>query len=168
MAQAYITDQDNNVIPVVKIGEHYWTTENLKVKTYNDGTPIETNFANTKGAYYPHHEHSLYNWFAVRTGKLAPIGCHIPCNIDFESVRHSCFPVVFHSPKYRYSPAGDFTEFCESGMFWSSDLAVLNKAWYWYVYPQTTIVPGLLKSHQEIFLPLSVRCVVDNLSIILP
>lgn len=35
-----ISDIDGNVYDVLKIADEYWTTQNLKVKTYRDGTPI--------------------------------------------------------------------------------------------------------------------------------
>ena len=35
-----LSDFEGNVYNVLEVGDQLWTTENLKVKTYRDGTPI--------------------------------------------------------------------------------------------------------------------------------
>ncbi len=95
----------------VKIGNQEWTTSNLDVSTYTDGTPIPqvTSFSSLEplktGAWCylsndtlnGHKYGKLYNWYAVmgihdessRTSpserkKLAPQGYHIPSFGEFE------------------------------------------------------------------------------------
>lgn len=91
-----ITDADGNIYKTVTIGTQTWLVENLKTTHYNDGSPIPyvpkfTDwFYLTSGAYcyylgyqsdsskYKAEYGALYNWHAVNTGKLCPIGWHIP------------------------------------------------------------------------------------------
>jgi|Laugresu1bdmlbsd_1035121.scaffolds.fasta_scaffold00254_8 uncharacterized protein (TIGR02145 family) len=82
---------------LIKIGNQKWDSDNLKVTTLNDGTPIF--FADTRSkwdslfsigepAYCFHREDPLgnygyiYNYFAIETGKLAPLGMKIPSQSD--------------------------------------------------------------------------------------
>jgi uncharacterized protein (TIGR02145 family) len=89
-----ISDQDGNIYKTIKIGTLTWMAENLRVTTYNDGTPIAEIIENDKwnssttGAYCNYNNTNnlstiatyghLYNWYAVNTGKLAPQGWHVP------------------------------------------------------------------------------------------
>jgi uncharacterized protein (TIGR02145 family) len=86
-----VIDIDLNRSQTVAIGDQIWMTENLKVTKYNDGIPIplvtekslwETlstpaycwykNDTANKSQYG-----ALYNWHAVNTNKLCPIGWHV-------------------------------------------------------------------------------------------
>lgn len=92
-----IKDADGNKYNTVKIGNQVWTVENLKTTKYNDGTPIPNVTNNNEwgglstGAYcnYDNLESNaeiygrLYNWHAVNTGKLAPVGWHVPTDNDW-------------------------------------------------------------------------------------
>lgn len=103
-----VTDRDGNVYKTVRIGNQVWMAEPLRVTHYNDGTLIPyikkgSDWAkDTSGArcYYGTNEASadkstadsakyaipygaLYNFAAVRSGKLAPIGYRIPDTNDF-------------------------------------------------------------------------------------
>ena len=92
-----VTDIDSNVYHAVTIGTQTWMVENLKEITYNDGTPIEliTNLltwsAITTAGYCWYNNNAdnkdtygaLYNGYAVNTGKLCPIGWHVPTNDEW-------------------------------------------------------------------------------------
>ncbi len=92
-----VTDVDGNIYHTITIGTQTWLVENLKTTKYNDGTSIsyvteQTAWANlTIGAYcwynndatsYKNTYGALYNWYAVNTGKLAPIGWHVPTSAE--------------------------------------------------------------------------------------
>jgi len=95
-----VTDKDGNVYHTVKIGTQVWMVENLKTTTYNDGTAIQlvTDFTawrnlSTPGycwfnniSTYKNMYGALYNWYAVGTGKLAPIGWHVPTEAEWEKL----------------------------------------------------------------------------------
>lgn len=97
IATPTVTDADGNVYHTIQIGTQLWMLENLKTTKYNDGTDIPT----VKGTYineffdllspgycdYFNNKPNknlkntfgvLYNGYAVATGKLAPIGWHVP------------------------------------------------------------------------------------------
>lgn len=90
-----VTDVDGNVYHTVQIGTQLWMAENLRTTKYNDGTPIPILvdytstptpgycwFLNDSIAYKKTYG-ALYNWYAVNTGKLAPIGWHVPTNDEW-------------------------------------------------------------------------------------
>jgi uncharacterized protein (TIGR02145 family) len=97
-----VSDLDGNKYPIVKIGEQWWMEENLKTTRYSDNTPIDypgTNNdawdANIMGAYawynndyatYGSVYGALYNWSAVTTGKLCPIGWHVPSDDEWKQL----------------------------------------------------------------------------------
>ena len=98
------------ILPKVTIGTQVWTTKNLDVATYSDGTPIPqvtdpTQWANlTTGAwcYYNNDPATgttygkLYNWYAVAgihdtdpntpNKKLAPTGWHVPSDAEWTTL----------------------------------------------------------------------------------
>ncbi len=89
-----MTDQNGNVYKTVTIGTQTWMAENLRTTKYNDGATISKVTDNNKweglsaGAYCNYNNTNsiediasygrLYNWHAINTGKLAPIGWHVP------------------------------------------------------------------------------------------
>jgi uncharacterized protein (TIGR02145 family) len=105
-----VKDIDGNVYHIVKIGNQTWMVENLKVTKYNDGTPITKIENNMKVEMYNNSDWSdvtygifcsydyttkgdsiqlfgyLYNDYAVKSGKLAPKGWHIPLTKDWEEL----------------------------------------------------------------------------------
>jgi uncharacterized protein (TIGR02145 family) len=101
-----IVDIDDNIYHPVKIGDQIWTIENLRVTKLNDSTPIRhcesqgdwygvTTIAAMAYCYYNNDSAAnaeeygvLYNWYAVRTSKLAPTGWHIPTNADWDILQN--------------------------------------------------------------------------------
>jgi len=96
-----VEDIENNVYSAVVICNQYWMAENLRTATYNDGTPIpevtdNTEWANlSTGAYCWYNNDSvitdwvygkLYNWHAVNTGILCPVGWHVPSDEEWKEL----------------------------------------------------------------------------------
>lgn len=93
-----VTDYDGNQYLIIEIGTQNWMGSNLKTIHYNDGTPIlsvlEADWYgnDSVGAYcwydndsatYSDPYGALYNWYAVETGKLCPVGWEVPDTNDF-------------------------------------------------------------------------------------
>ena len=95
-----ITDIDGNTYKTITIGTQTWMAENLKTTKYNDGTTIPniTNFNEweslSTGAYCNYRNDTtegsihgrLYNWYAVNTGKLCPVGWHVPSDAEWTTL----------------------------------------------------------------------------------
>jgi len=94
-----VNDQDGNAYKTVTIGTQTWMSENLKTNKYNDGStiPNETNdnawsalttgaectYDNVMNADTTNKYGRLYNWYAVNTGKLCPMGWHVPSDDEW-------------------------------------------------------------------------------------
>jgi uncharacterized protein (TIGR02145 family) len=94
-----VTDIEGNDYKIISIGTQVWMAENLKSTKYNDGTPIPFISDDTTGSYlitpayfwYVNNEAiyknicgAFYNWFAVSTGKLCPVGWHVPTDEEWQ------------------------------------------------------------------------------------
>ncbi len=96
-----ITDADGNVYQTVRIGKQVWMVENLRTTKYNDATPI----TETKSGWgyistdyiaeycwydndpmYKADYGALYNCNVVATGKLAPMGWHVPTYTEWSEL----------------------------------------------------------------------------------
>ncbi len=92
------TDADSNNYTTVAIGTQTWMVENLKTTRYNDGSAIPnvtditawTNSStpaycwyNNDATTYKNTYGALYNWYAVNTTKLAPIGWHVSTDAEW-------------------------------------------------------------------------------------
>ena len=98
------------IIPNVAIGTQVWTTKNLDLTTYRDGTPIPevtdtTAWARLTTGAWCYYEHTtangtiygkLYNWYAVAgihdndantpNKILAPMGWHVPTDAEWTTL----------------------------------------------------------------------------------
>ena len=99
--QRTVTDIDGNVCAAVKIGDQWWTQENLKSAHYRNGEDIpnvtddsEWNGLST-GAWcgFNNEENNsdtygyLYNWYAVNDSRnIAPLGWHVPTDDEWKEL----------------------------------------------------------------------------------
>ena len=123
--------------------------EDLKTTRYNDGTAIPnvtdyTAWGNlTTGAWvYPSFNNpnynsvygKLYNWYAVGTGKLAPIGWHVPTDAELtilttylggNNVAGGAMKatILWNSPNTGATNSSGFTAL-PAGMAYSSDMGI--------------------------------------------
>lgn len=199
-------DIDGNVLKTYRVGK-YLITENLKTEHYSDGTPIpiiedsEEWKKDTSGAmcYYDndrkHKEEcgALYNFYAVETGKLAPIGFHVPTDEGWKELEvaigmsreevektgwrgkgigdkmKEALGVVFAG--CRYPSGGGFDYLGTLAIWWSSSVSGTN-SWDRQLYTSYTSVCRDVNARSYGF---SVRCVrelseseirlLDNLTI---
>lgn len=93
-----VSDIDGNIYKTIIIGSQEWLAENLKTTKYNDGTtishkPNNDDWNNSSiGAYAWYNNDisnkdeygALYNWYAVDTEKLCPIGWRVPSHEDWQ------------------------------------------------------------------------------------
>lgn len=96
-----VVDQDGNTYTTISIGDQVWMAENLRTSSYNDGESIEkitdkeeweNNALEGVGAYSYYENSSsngnkygfLYNWHAVNSNKLCPIGWRVPTDEDWK------------------------------------------------------------------------------------
>jgi uncharacterized protein (TIGR02145 family) len=86
----------------VTIGNQVWMAENLKTIFFNDGTPIplikdDAKWESLISPGYCWYENNrkkyidtygaLYNWYTVNTGKLCPLGWHVPSEADWTRLK---------------------------------------------------------------------------------
>ena len=92
-------DLDGNYYEIVKIGNQWWMTENLRVKQFRNREPVKeitdkTGWHNLNTAAYCYYNNDsnikseyglLYNWKAVNDDRgIAPNGWHIPTDSEFQ------------------------------------------------------------------------------------
>ena len=88
---------DNINYPVVQIGSQLWMAENLRSTLFNDGMAIEnvtddfiwSGLATPAYCWYDNQISNkntygaLYNWFVVGSGKICPLGWHVPSDAEW-------------------------------------------------------------------------------------
>ncbi|MBK6963133.1 MAG: fibrobacter succinogenes major paralogous domain-containing protein [Bacteroidales bacterium] len=167
-----MSDQDGNIYKTVIIGSQTWMAENLRTTKYNEGSSIPYVSGNdkwpvlTSGAYCNTGNTlsddtiatygRLYNWYAVNTGRLAPVGWHVPSLLEWmqliDYIDETATAGVklketgsLHWSWHHYAlstnesgftalPGGSrkrsFHSVGSSGNFWSSTLYFFGVAWY--------------------------------------
>ena len=96
-----INDVDGNGYNSVTIGTQTWLTENLKTTGLNDNSKIPLvadsitwlSLTTPACCWYKNDESNnkitygaLYNWYTVNTGKLCPIGWHVPSDQEWTTL----------------------------------------------------------------------------------
>ena len=100
--KTYFTDgRDNEVYTEITIGDQVWMGENLRAVKFNDGTTIplikdDKEWQEATSPAYSFYNHKrkvsgstygvLYNWFTVNTGKLCPVGWHVPSSDEWNTL----------------------------------------------------------------------------------
>ena len=194
-----VKDIDGNIYKTVKIGSQDWMAENLKVTKFNDGTsiPFSTKvnwkeWSNPAPAYcwYDDNETAnksiygaLYNWYAVNTSKLCPIGWHVPSDDEWNTLttflggwevaggklketgsNHWKSPNASATNETGFTalPGGMrsntimYNLIGESGLWWSSTDSSANSK------VLGSSFGSVAKSNNSKFRDLSIRCLKDN------
>jgi uncharacterized protein (TIGR02145 family) len=95
-----LVDVDCNIYNMVTIGTQVWMKQNLKVTKYNNGTAIPyvtdasqwNNLITGAFCWYDNNASNkdtygaLYNWYTAGTGKLCPVGWHIPSQTEWNTL----------------------------------------------------------------------------------
>lgn len=100
-----LIDTDWNSYKVIKIGNQLWMAENLRTTRFNDGTRIPDVsdsrlwsslispgyclYNNDPGKYKVKYG-VLYNGYTISTGKLCPLGWHVPSAEEWTSLTRFC------------------------------------------------------------------------------
>jgi uncharacterized protein (TIGR02145 family) len=98
-----VKDIDGNIYKTTLIGNLWWMTENLKSTRFNDGSVIPCvkeqsiwlRLDSSAYCYYQNNESYadtlgfLYNWYAVKTGKLCPNGWRVPTDNEWKQIEGS-------------------------------------------------------------------------------
>jgi uncharacterized protein (TIGR02145 family) len=96
-----VTDLEGNNYKTIKAGTQIWMAENLKSTMLNDGTEIShiTGSAIWRDLEAPGYcwynnditnstvYGALYNGYSVNTGKLCPVGWHVPATDEWQLLR---------------------------------------------------------------------------------
>lgn len=104
VCEEIVSDIDGNTYQTVRIGNQIWTVDNLRTTKYNDGTAIpqitdSAAWVNDTSAKYCYYNNAtddytvkiygaLYNWYAIDTKKLAPVGWHIPSIVEWDTLNN--------------------------------------------------------------------------------
>jgi uncharacterized protein (TIGR02145 family) len=193
-----VADNDGNAYNTIKINKQWWMAMNLKTTRYNDNSFITgvlnvTDWLNLTTAAYLYAYGftvanfttygSLYNWYAVNTGKLCPIGWHVPSSSEWdelvtfvggESVAGGMLKqtgtTLWLSPNSNATNSFGFTAFPggylvsskgfgninQTGFFWTATQGTSTSAYYLQMEYNTA---NTYKSTMGKYGGLSVRCV---------
>lgn len=120
-----VTDIDGNEYKTIKIGDQEWMAENLRVVHYNTGNTVQDEIPlvidNTQWedfgslgvgicSYYDKEPANamqygfLYNGYAVKSGKLAPVGWHVATKADWTKLQNY---LIAHAYNYDLTNSGN-------------------------------------------------------------
>jgi uncharacterized protein (TIGR02145 family) len=193
----FVTDADGNIYPTVTIGKQVWMAENLKTMKYRDSTAIYTTTCPakwsglTRGAYCWYKNDvsfkatygALYNWDAVKTGKLCPKGWHVPTREEWAKLEYflggasaaggkmksaagwnSPNTDATNSSNFSGLPGGarrqngNYDHAGGGGHWWSSTEEPANNAWGCYLLYNTAFFTTYIYTKTN---GLSIRCIKD-------
>lgn len=191
-----LTDIEGRTYGTTNIGPQVWMTENLETTEYNDGESIflieDFSVWKTFGepGYFlfsyrdPWFDFidtvaTLYNWYSVNTGKLCPVGWHVPTDAEWLALAIYVGPDILCSNEwdnfeqsYAYSylftamntvmldtidgiKGWNFDEAELTPQWWSSTSSSNFRSWYFILNPKVM----RLEYSKKYGLP--VRCVKD-------
>ena len=195
-----VIDIDGNIYQTITLGTQIWMAENLKTIKYNDDTPISmvtdnTSWSNLTSPAYCYYDNDetmykntygvLYNWYAVNTGKLCPIGWHVPTVADWDlmieylggedvaggklkeaGLAHWADPNTGATNETGFTALpggfrnydGTFYDVGDLGYCWSATENDATSAWYSYLHYYDSSVGKTNGSKKYGF---SVRCIKD-------
>jgi uncharacterized protein (TIGR02145 family) len=191
-----LADIDGNIYDTVVIGIQVWMAENLKTTRLNDGTkiPLVTSdtawsnlrtpgycwYGNYEAFFNLNHYGALYNYYAVKSGKLCPAGWHVPDTDEWYTLitflgmdiaggkmketgtRNWLSPNTGATNESGFNalPGGfrnayykDFQRFRISGQFWHSEPADVMRV----TYSSEDVIHGSLSQNDGA----SVRCIKE-------
>lgn len=189
-----VTDIDGNVYKTVSIANQCWMKENLKTSRLNDGSSIRTGLSDTtwetttNSAYSIYNNNNiydniygkLYNFHAVKTGRLCPVGWHIPSKtewttlIDYLGGTNNAGRSMKSTNGWNPNNGDNYSGFTAlpggtrgnliysglgtQGWFWSSSIKNTDFAWFLDIYSDTWYA-GF--GNGSYIYGLSCRCVKD-------
>ena len=196
-----IADVEGNYYNIVTIGSQVWMAENLKTTKFNDGSDLPNVSDNITWdalsspafCWYDNNPANktvygaLYNWYAVETGKLCPVGWHAPTDAQLTQLAnyagggtvaggklkemgttHWISPNEGASDEYGFMalPGGDrllngvFYSIGAIGSWWSSTDTLSDYAWHRFVWNYEIRFSRITDSKTN---GCSVRCLKDNI-----
>jgi uncharacterized protein (TIGR02145 family) len=191
-----IEDVEGNIYNTISIGSQIWMAENLRTTKLNDGTLLTLaeknptwNSLNIPGYCWYNNDNkkynsdygALYNWEAVNTGKLCPVGWHVPYDTEWKklsSISNSGNKLREAGLDHWLSPnanatnetgftglpgggrnyVGMFDDITQYGYWWSSTRSSSERAKFWYLYYDES---KFTEDSLEIRSGISVRCLMD-------
>ncbi len=101
LSKGIVSDFEGNVYKTITIGGQEWMAENLRTTYYNNGKSIPMVADSSvwpglvEGAFCWYNNDksasgrngALYNWYAVETGKLCPLGWSVPTDEEWEILK---------------------------------------------------------------------------------
>jgi len=97
----FTDERDGEYYKTIILGDQVWMAENLRAAVFNDGTPIELVTVDSVWCEFPSPAFcwqdndrqaykdsygAIYNWHAVNTGMLCPVGWHVPSEEEWTTL----------------------------------------------------------------------------------
>ena len=194
-----LKDADGNIYSIVNIGKQEWMAEDLKTTKFNDGKKItlltdDKKWKQLKTPAYCWFDNdstnninygALYNWYAVNTKKLCPMGWHVPSDIEWGTMINSLGDIDTRADKLKVTgndfwkgtlstatnetgfsalpggmrfDAGPFPLFGRNYAVWWSSTGSNNFAWNRGLYITSS---KTFRGHEDMRSGFSVRCIKD-------